>query len=123
MSSSLALASGTCAGSGQKTERHFMEFVVDGERLGEVLGPFLGYDDATDNDVPILVTDWPRCRDGSRWATTRSCGATSVIRTTTSPSTKVRSSPASGRSCSIAMTAGIDHPLRLTSPEANVLSR
>jgi hypothetical protein len=36
-----------------------MEFVVDGERLGEVLGPFLDYDDVTDNCVPVLVTDWP----------------------------------------------------------------
>ena len=36
-----------------------MEFVVDCERLGRVLGPFLGYDDATDSYVPVLVTDWP----------------------------------------------------------------
>jgi hypothetical protein len=36
-----------------------MEFVVDGERLGQILGPFLGYGDATDEYVPVLVTDWP----------------------------------------------------------------
>lgn len=36
-----------------------MEFVIDGERLGRQLGPFLGYADATDEYVPVLVTDWP----------------------------------------------------------------
>lgn len=58
MSSSLALAPEARVGGGQRTERHFMEFVVDGERLGQVLGPFLDYD-VTDNYVPVLVTDWP----------------------------------------------------------------
>jgi len=36
-----------------------MEFVIDGERLGRVLGPFLGYEDVTEEYVPVLVTDWP----------------------------------------------------------------
>ena len=36
-----------------------MEFVVDGERLGRILGPSLGYDDVTTEYVPVLVTDWP----------------------------------------------------------------
>lgn len=35
-----------------------MEFVVDGERLGQVLGPFLDLDDATDDYVTVLATDW-----------------------------------------------------------------
>jgi len=32
---------------------------VDGERLGQVLGRFLGCDDVTDEYAPVLVTDWP----------------------------------------------------------------
>lgn len=36
-----------------------MEFVVDGERLGRVLGPFLYYDDATEGFVSVLVSDSP----------------------------------------------------------------
>lgn len=64
MSSSLTLAAGTRAGGaalpdGQRVDRHFMEFVIDGERLGRILGPFLGYGDATEEYVPVLVTDWP----------------------------------------------------------------
>lgn len=35
-----------------------MEFVVDGQRLGHLLEPFLGYD-AVEEYVPVLVTDWP----------------------------------------------------------------
>jgi hypothetical protein len=44
---------------GHRVDRHFMEFVVDGERLGRILGPFLGCDDATEDKVPVLVTNWP----------------------------------------------------------------
>jgi hypothetical protein len=36
-----------------------MDFVVDGKRLGQALGRFLGYADVTDEYVPVLVTDWP----------------------------------------------------------------
>ena len=45
--------------AGARVERRFMEFVVDGERLGRVLGPFLGLTDVTADLVPVLVTNWP----------------------------------------------------------------
>ena len=35
-----------------------MEFVIDGQRLGRVLGPFLGLADVTEQHVPVLVIDW-----------------------------------------------------------------
>lgn len=36
-----------------------MEFLVDGEPLGRVLGPYLGYVDLTEQYVSVLVSDWP----------------------------------------------------------------
>jgi hypothetical protein len=44
---------------GARSDRHFLEFVVDDEPLGRVLGPFLGYADLTEEYVPVLVSDWP----------------------------------------------------------------
>ena len=44
---------------GQPLELHFMEFVVDGQPLGRTLGPFLFYEDATQEYVSVLVNDWP----------------------------------------------------------------
>lgn len=32
---------------------------MDGEPLGRILGPFLGYADATEEYVSVLVSDWP----------------------------------------------------------------
>ena len=52
-------ADGAVSPGGQRTDRRFLEFVVDGQRLGQILGPFLDDDDATDEYVPVLVTDWP----------------------------------------------------------------
>ncbi|TCC17255.1 hypothetical protein [Kribbella sindirgiensis] len=67
MSNSLALVAEVRAGDAGspgdlRTDRHFLEFVVDGERLGRVLGPFLDYDDATEDYVSVLVRDWPTGR-------------------------------------------------------------
>ena len=61
---SLGLVAQVRAGSavsaaGLRTDRHFLEFVVDGERLGRVVGPFLHDDDATEDYVSVLVGDWP----------------------------------------------------------------
>jgi hypothetical protein len=61
---SLALAArlrpgGAVSGDGQRSDRHFLEFVVDGEPLGRLLGSFLGLRDATDEYLSVLVTDWP----------------------------------------------------------------
>lgn len=48
---------GTSA-DGKRVYRHYMEFVVDGGRLGRLLGPHLGRDDWIDGgNVPVLVTD------------------------------------------------------------------
>jgi hypothetical protein len=52
-------AGGAVSPGGLRSERHFLEFVVDGVRLGRVVGPFLDYDDATDEYVSVLVSDWP----------------------------------------------------------------
>jgi hypothetical protein len=50
---------GALSASGVRTDLHFQEFVVDGERLGRVLGPFLDHEDVTDYYVPVLVADRP----------------------------------------------------------------
>jgi len=64
MSSTLALTAevrtgGAVSARGLRSDRHFLEFVVGGERLGRLVGPFLGYDDATEDYVSVLVSDWP----------------------------------------------------------------
>jgi hypothetical protein len=50
---------GVVSPDGLRADRHFMEFVVDAGRLGPILVPFLGCDDATEDTVPVLVTNWP----------------------------------------------------------------
>lgn len=43
----------------QVAELRYMEFVIDGQALGRTLGPFIGYEDATREYVPVLVSNWP----------------------------------------------------------------
>lgn len=43
----------------RRADRQYLEFVVDGQPLGGMLEPFLGYPNAMQEYVSVLVTDWP----------------------------------------------------------------
>lgn len=63
MVNSLSLQRGVRAGterrdSASQTRREFVTFVVDGDNLGELLGPMIGLNNLALDLVPVLVFNW-----------------------------------------------------------------